>query len=117
FVLMIILFKVFAPLVEAWQPMLWWIIVASITIANLFAIRQKNIKRFFAFSSISQAGYIMLGVISASAMGMSSLVYYILVYLVSNLAIFGVISIIEQRSEGKVAIEDYNGFYRTNPKL
>lgn len=117
FVLMTILIKAFAPLVDVWQDMMWWIIVASITIANLFAIRQNNIKRFFAFSSISQAGYIMLAAISVSAIGMSSLVYYILIYLVANLAIFGVISIVEQRSGGKVNISDYNGLYQTNPKL
>lgn len=116
FVLMTILIKVFAPIVAEWQEMLFWIIIASITIANLFAIRQQNLKRFLAFSSISQAGYIMLAVISASAAGMSSLVYYVLVYMVANLAAFGVISIIEQRS-GKVEMEDYNGLYKTNPKL
>lgn len=116
FVLMTILIKVFAPIVAEWQEMLFWIIIASITIANLFAIRQQNLKRFLAFSSISQAGYIMLAVISASAAGMSSLVYYVLVYMVANLAAFGVISIIEQKS-GKVEMEDYNGLYKTNPKL
>ena len=58
----------------------------------------------------------MLAVISASAAGMSSLVYYVLVYMVANLAAFGVISIIEQKS-GKVEMEDYNGLYKTNPKL
>ena len=64
FVLMTILYKVFAPLVNEWQTILYWVIVASITLANLFAIRQQNLKRFLAYSSISQAGYIMLGVIS-----------------------------------------------------
>lgn len=116
FVLMTILIKVFAPIVAQWQEMLFWIIIASITIANLFAIRQQNLKRFLAFSSISQAGYIMLAVISASAEGMSSLVYYVLVYMVANLAAFGVISVIEQKS-GKVEMDDYNGLYKTNPKL
>lgn len=96
--------------------MLYGLIVLTISIANLFAIRQQNLKRFMAFSSISQAGYLMLGVIAGSAQGMSALVYYVLVYLFSNLGVFGVISIIEQRS-GKVRMEDYNGLYRTNPRL
>lgn len=117
FVLMTILMKVFGPMVAQWQEMLYAVIVASITIANLFALRQKNLKRFLAFSSISQAGYIMLAVISASAEGMTSLVYYVLVYLVANLAIFGIISVIEQKSDGKVELDDYNGLYQTNPKL
>ena len=69
FVLMAILIKVFAPMVEQWQEVLYWVIIASITIANLFALRQQNLKRLMAFSSISQAGYIMLGVISGSVTG------------------------------------------------
>lgn len=117
FVLMTILIKVFAPIVEQWQEVLYWIIIATITIGNLFAMRQKNLKRLLAFSSISQAGYIMLAVISGSAVGMTALVYYVLVYLVANLAIFGVISVIEQNNEGKVEMDDYNGLYKTNPKL
>ena len=99
-----------------WQAILYVIIIATITVANLFAIRQQNLKRFLAYSSVSQAGYIMLGVISGSAIGMTSLVYYILVYMISNLAAFGVIAIIENRT-GKITIDDYNGLYSTNPKL
>jgi NADH-quinone oxidoreductase subunit N len=117
FALLLIFIKVFAPMIAIGQELLYMVIVVTITIANLFAIRQKNIKRFFAFSSISQAGYIMMGVIGGDATGMTSLVYYILVYLVANLAVFGIISVIEQRTEGKVLIHDYNGLYRTNPKL
>ncbi|MEG2771299.1 MAG: NADH-quinone oxidoreductase subunit N [Alistipes sp.] len=116
FVLMIVLIKVFGNIIEQWQGILYGVIIASITIANLFAIRQRNIKRFFAFSSISQAGYILLGVIGGTAMGMSSLVYYLIVYAAANLGVFGVISVIEQRS-GKVEIDDYKGLYKTNPRL
>ncbi|MDD3108831.1 MAG: NADH-quinone oxidoreductase subunit N [Alistipes sp.] len=116
FALMTIFCKVFAPIAVQWQAMLYVIIILTITVANLFALRQKNIKRFLAYSSVSQAGYIVLGVISGSAMGMGALVYYILVYMVSNLAAFGVISVIENRT-GKVAISDYNGLYATNPRL
>lgn len=117
FTLLVVFVKVFAPMIAAWQTMLFWVIIASITIANLFAIRQKNIKRFFAFSSISQAGYLMLGVIGGHAVGMTSLVFYTLVYMIANLAVFGVISAIEQQTDGKVSIDDYNGLYKTNPKL
>ena len=116
FVLMTILIKVFAPIAVQWQGILYGVIVVTITLANLFAIRQKNLKRFLAYSSISQAGYIMLGVIGGTALGMTSLVYYVLVYMVSNLAAFGVIGVIENRT-GKLTIADYNGLYATHPKL
>lgn len=116
FVFMTLIIKVFGNLIVEWQAILYGIIIITITIANLFAIRQQNLKRFLAFSSISQAGYIMLGAISGTATGMTSLVYYILVYMVSNLAAFGVISVIEHRT-GRITIDEYNGLYRTNPRL
>lgn len=117
FALMTVLMKVFAPMVEEWQTLLWIVIVLSITVANLFAIRQQHLKRFLAFSSISQAGYIMLAVIGGSSFGMTSLIFYLLVYLAANLAAFGVIATIEQHTGGKVRRDDYNGLYRTNPRL
>ncbi len=116
FAFMCILYKAFMNEPEVWQNILWWLIVITITIGNLFAIRQKNLKRFLAFSSISQAGYIMLGVYASSQIGMSSAIYYILIYTFTNLAAFGIISAIENKT-GKVGMDDYNALYTTNPKL
>ena len=116
FVLMTILYKVFGAFVQQWSLILYVVIILSITVANLFAIRQQNLKRFLAYSSISQAGYIMLGVISGTALGMTALVYYVLVYLVSNLGAFGVISIMEHKT-GRITINDYDGMYKTHPRL
>ena len=117
FAAMVVLCKAFAPLVEYWEYMLYVLIVLSITIANLFAIRQSELKRFMAFSSISQAGYIMLAVIGASEAGMAALMYYILVYIVANMAVFTVISTIEQNNNGATQMSAYDGLYQTNPKL
>ena len=116
FAAMVILCKAFAPLVDYWEYMLYVLIVLSITIANLFAIRQSELKRFMAFSSISQAGYIMLAVVGASQAGMASLMYYILVYVVANMAVFTVISAVEQKC-GTTTLSSYDGLYQTNPKL
>ena len=117
FALMTILMKAFAPLTEYWEYMLYIVIVISITIANLFAIRQSELKRFMAFSSISQAGYIMLAVIGSSQMGMAALMYYVLVYVVANMAVFTVISTVEQNNNGTTLMSSYDGLYQTNPKL
>ncbi len=116
FALMVILTKVFGSLMEYWDYLLYITIVLSITVANLFAIRQKELKRFMAFSSISQAGYIMLAVLGVNALSMASLIYYILVYVVANLSVFTVIGIVEQRYRS-TNISRYNGFYKKNPKL
>jgi NADH-quinone oxidoreductase subunit N len=117
FAALVILVKAFGPMVDYWEYMLYVVIVLSITIANLFAIRQSELKRFMAFSSISQAGYIMLAVIGGSQTGMASLMYYVLVYVVANMAVFTVISAVEQNNGGATKMSAYDGLYQTNPKL
>ncbi len=117
FTLAVILMKVFGAMAEAWEPLLYIVTIASITLANIMAIRQDELKRFMAFSSISQAGYIMLAVIGNSGMGIAALTYYVLVYVAANLAVFTIISIVEQRNNGATMISDYDGFYTTNPRL
>lgn len=117
FALCTILMKVFAPMVIYWQYLLYIVIVLSITIANLFAIRQTNLKRFMAFSSISQAGYIVLAIVGNSALSVTALSFYVLIYVVANMAVFTIISAVEEHNNGTVMMDSYNGFYQTNPKL
>ena len=123
FTLLVILFRVFEPMQQYYQYLLYIVIVLSITIANLFAIRQSELKRFMAFSSISQAGYIMLAVIGNDCqMSTTALIYYVLVYVVANMAVFTVINVVEQKGQTAngqplTAISAYDGFYQTNPKL
>lgn len=117
FAFLVVLTQVFGTLYsQAWEWMLYALIILTITVGNLFAMRQVNMKRFLAFSSISQAGYIMLAVIGDNAMGVSALMFYVLVYVFSNLAAFGVIGAIENAT-GKIEMTDYNGLYKTNPRL
>jgi NADH-quinone oxidoreductase subunit N len=116
FALALILFKVFAQIQDKWETLLYVLSVATMTIANLFAIRQDNLKRFMAFSSIAQAGFLLLGIMGADKAGMTAVVYFMLVYVFTNLAAFGVISSISHET-GKETITSYNGLYRTNPLL
>jgi NADH-quinone oxidoreductase subunit N len=116
FALIVLLYTVFPVLFPTWQGILWILSLVTITVGNLFALRQKNMKRFLAFSSISQAGYILLSIYSGTAQGMAASVFYIFVYIFSNAAAFGVITAIENKS-GKINMDDYNGLYKTNPKL
>ena len=117
FALCAILMKVFGALTEQWERMMYIVIVLTITIGNLFAMRQSELKRFMAFSSISQAGYIMLAVIGNSSMGVASLMFYTLVYVAANLAVFAVISVVEQNNGGTTERSALAGFYETNPRL
>jgi NADH-quinone oxidoreductase subunit N len=116
FILIIILFTVFPVIIATWQKTIYVTSILTMTIGNLFAIRQQNLKRFLAFSSISQAGYILLGLIGGNQLGMASVIYYVLVYIFSNLGAFGVV-IAVSNATGKENIDDYNGLYHTNPKL
>lgn len=116
FVFVSVLYTVFKPLAEAWYQVLVVLSLLTIAIGNLFALRQNNIKRFLAFSSVSQVGFILIGISGASQAGMASVIYFILVYLFSNLAAFGVVSLVSAVS-GKENISDYRSFYSTNPFL
>ena len=117
FTLAAILMKVFAPVTEYWQYLLFVVVVLSITIANLFAIRQSDLKRFMAFSSISQAGYIVLAIVGNNTMSVTALSFYVLIYIVANMSVFTVISAVEEHNNGVVEINSYNGLYATNPRL
>ena len=116
FILTIILFTVFHSISFLWKDLVYVIAVATMTIGNLFAIRQKNMKRFLAFSSIAQAGFILLGIISGTQLGMTTVIYFVLIYIFSNLGAFGVVSAISAVTS-KESMDDYDGLYHTNPKL
>ncbi len=116
FVIITVLYKVFQPMNHIWYNMIMVLSLATIITGNLFALRQQNIKRFLAFSSIAQVGFILVGISSNSNEGLASVVYFILIYLFSNLAAFGVASIISAKA-GKESISDYKGLYTTNPFL
>ena len=116
FIFTIVLFTVFKTLTEMWKPVIYTLAVFTMTLANLFALRQQNIKRFLAFSSIAQAGFLLLGILGASDLGMTSVVYFVLIYVFTNLGAFGVVEAISNAS-GVETIDGYNGLYKTNPKL
>lgn len=117
FTLFIILTKVFAPMIEQWNLVICLTVVASITVANLMAIKQHDLKRFMAFSSISQAGYLMLAVIGGSPAGLTSLIYYLVVYMVANMAVFAIIESVERQIGAPAKRANFNGLYKSNPKL
>jgi NADH-quinone oxidoreductase subunit N len=116
FIFSILLFTVFKSLVTVWSDILYVLAVLTMTIGNLFALRQTNIKRFLAFSSVAQAGFILLGLLGTNELGMATVIYFVLIYIFTNLAAFGVVSAVENATS-KVEIDDYNGLYQTNPNM
>jgi len=116
FIFMATLYKVFQPMQAIWYNLVMILAVATMVIGNLFALRQQNIKRFLAFSSIAQVGFILVGISSNSADGTTSVVYFILIYIFSNLAAFGVAAAIAAKAN-RENIDDYKGLYQSNPFL
>ena len=116
FIFTIVLFTVFKNITDLWELVMYALAVITITVGNLFALRQNNIKRFLAFSSIAQVGFVLLGIMGAGALGMTSVVYFMLVYVFTNLAAFGVAQAIYNETGGET-ISGYKGLYKTNPKL
>lgn len=116
FVFISTLYRVFGSMQDTWYIMLVILSILTMVIGNLFAVRQQNIKRFLAFSSIAQVGFILVGITQGGAAGLTSVIYFVLIYIFSNLAAFGVASVITDHC-GKENISDYKGLYQTNPFL
>jgi NADH-quinone oxidoreductase subunit N len=116
FIFTMLLYKVFGNLSNEWLKILYLLAVLTMTIGNLFALRQNNMKRFLAFSSIAQAGFILLGIMGASQMGMATVIYFMIIYIFTNLAAFSIIEAI-YNATGKESMDDYKGLYKTNPRV
>lgn len=116
FVFISVAANLFSGIATVWNNMMFVVILLTILIGNLFALRQQNMKRFLAFSSIAQVGYILLGLMSGQKDGNVAAIYFLIVYLFSNLAIFSVVSLISSVS-GKESINEYKGFYHNNKML
>jgi NADH-quinone oxidoreductase subunit N len=114
FVFLTILYSLFGGLKEEWLYAICILSILSMTVGNLFALRQQNAKRFLAFSSISQVGFVLVGVAGASVMGSTAVVYFILIYLLSNIAAFGVIGAMADTT-GSESLQSFKGLYKSNP--
>ena len=115
-VLMRFLVAVFPTTLPAWTLTVAILATVSMIVGNFLALTQKNIKRLLAYSSIAQAGYILIGVASASTLGLGGSTFYLIAYLVTNLAAFGVVSIVG-KAIGSDDISAYGGLSRRSPAL
>ena len=116
FVFTSVLYTLFGNLQHEWLWVVTVLSILSMTIGNLFALRQNNVKRLLAFSSISQVGFVLVGVAGASQIGMTSAIYFVLIYILSNIAAFGVIGAIFDDAKTE-SLDDYKGLYKSNPSL
>jgi NADH-quinone oxidoreductase subunit N len=116
-VLLRIAFGAFPLLHDHWYPVLWWIAAASMTIGNLGALRQRNVKRLLAYSSIAHAGYLMAAFTALSAEGIAAASFYAVAYAAMNVGIFAVVSHAGGYDDRLTLIEDYKGLAWRSPLL
>jgi len=107
---------VFPEIAYEWASILAILAAVTMTLGNLVAMKQTNIKRLLAYSSIAHAGYAMIGVVAVSKLGVTSVVFYLLAYILTNLAAFGIVMAFE-RVTGSDEIKDYAGMSRRSPGL
>ncbi|HEY61420.1 MAG TPA: NADH-quinone oxidoreductase subunit N [Anaerolineae bacterium] len=115
-VLIRVLLTSYAPASDTWMMVLAIISTLTMTLGNTLALAQKNIKRLLAYSSIAHAGYILIGVVAISELGITGSIFYIIVYLITNLAAFGIVSVVG-RITGSDEISAYDGLSRRSPWL
>ena len=115
-VLLRVLISAFPMLAPYWGAVIAALATATMTLGNLLALAQKNIKRMLAYSSIAHAGYAMIGVVALSYLGTASVVFYLIVYVVTNLAAFGTVAAVG-RITGSDEIASYSGLSRRSPGL
>jgi len=106
----------FPDLATSWTAILAVLAAITMTVGNLLALPQTNIKRLLAFSSVAHAGYVLIGVVALTQLGVASVVFYLAAYIVTNLLAFGIVMAFS-RVTGLEEISDYAGMSRRNPGL
>ncbi len=106
-----------APAQAVWVSVLWWLALLTMIVPNLIALAQDNVKRMLAYSSIAHAGYILVAVVSANALGRSAIVFYLAVYGLMTLGAFAVVYLVAGRRDARVFLSDYRGLGWRRPML
>ncbi len=98
-----------------WVALIWIMAALTMTVGNVIALVQDNIKRMLAYSSIAHAGYVLVAFLSAGELGISSIFYYMLAYTLMNIGAFAVITVLAGKGEEKVNVADYTGLGYSHP--
>jgi len=112
-----VFFLAFLAMKMDWNMLLWVLAVATMTVGNVTAIAQTNIKRMLAYSSIAHAGYLLMALVAANQLGAVSLLYYLLAYTLMNLGAFGVVILVGRKRDSYLNIYDYSGLGFQHPAL
>jgi NADH-quinone oxidoreductase subunit N len=112
-----IVYEMFPSLHATWAPLLWVIAVVSMTVGNLAALRQQNVKRMLAYSSIAHAGYLLAAFAGIGSIGIAAASFYTAAYAAMNVGIFAVVTLVSGYDEDRPMIDDYRGLVYRSPVL
>ena len=112
-----VVYEMFPTLHALWAPLLWIVAVLSMTVGNLAALRQQNVKRMLAYSAIAHAGYLLAAFAAPGNLGIAAASFYIAAYAAMNVGIFAVITLASGYDEELPMIDDYRGLIYRSPLL
>jgi NADH-quinone oxidoreductase subunit N len=107
----------FEPLRADWTPVLWGLAMVTMVVGTVVGVAQSNIKRMLAYSSIAHAGYLLVGLVSANDVGKASILFYLLVYAVTNLGALGIIALLSTPDRQHDELRDFTGLWYSRPVL
>ena len=105
------------PLIAGWSPLVWGVAAATMIIGTVVGVAQTNVKRMLAYSSIAHGGYLLLALVSGNDVAKGAVLFYLLVYAITNLGAFGIIAVLETREHANDKIADYAGLWSSHPTL
>lgn len=112
-----IVYEMFPGLHAIWAPALWFIAVLSMTVGNLAALRQQNVKRMLAYSAIAHAGYLLAAFAAFGSTGIAAAIFYTAAYSAMNVGIFAVVTLVSGYNDERPLVEDYRGLLYRSPLL
>jgi NADH-quinone oxidoreductase subunit N len=107
----------FEPMRADWVPVLWAVAIVTMILGTVVGVAQTNLKRMLAYSSIAHAGYLLVGLVAANEVGKAAVLFYLLVYALSNLGAFGVIAVLSTADRPHDELRDFTGLWYTRPGL
>jgi NADH-quinone oxidoreductase subunit N len=112
-----VVYEMLPSLHAFWSPLLWVVAVLSMSVGNLAALRQQNVKRMLAYSSIAHAGYLLAAFAGAGSMGIAAASFYTAAYAAMNVGIFAVVTLVSGYDEKLPLIDDFRGLIYRSPLL
>jgi len=112
-----VFFSTFQLMKLDWRPLIWGLAVLSLLVGSFLAIVQSDVKRMLAYSSISHAGYVLVGLEAANARGVAGALFYLLAYTFMVMGSFAVVTLVARRGDNRTSLDDFRGLARRRPAL